>query len=144
MVDEAELVQPMIPGTRLLLVAFALVAVALAGGFYSGWRFATTRLPADAAAAQPVAQPPITVRPGGFGRAAATGAIVSTTATSIVVRDTQTGTDVKVTFAPGARVTQTVTVKPAALRKNDTVIVQGQVMADSSVVAGAVSVVGVR
>ena len=144
MVNETELVQPMVQRTRLLLIAFALVVAAVAGGFYSGWRYATTQLPAAPAALQPTAPAPITFRPGGFGRPAISGLIVSTSATTIVVHDTQTDTDVKITFASGARVTQTVTVNPSALKKNDSVIVQGQPMTDGSVVASAVSVVGVR
>jgi hypothetical protein len=111
------------------------------GGFFSGWKYATSTSAPAVSAAAPTAAPQLSGRTGGFfGRPAVSGRVVSVSGGALVVHDTQTDTDVKVTMAPGVQVTQTITVKPASIKPNQNVVVVGRAQSDGSVRATGITV----
>lgn len=117
----------------------ALVAFALAGGFFGGWKFALASAKAPAPAPAPAAFPQ---RFGGFGRPVVSGQVVSVKNGVLLVHDAQTDSDVKVTLTPGGRVNQTSSVSIGQLKPSQTVVVQGEQQADGSVRASSISVSG--
>ena len=121
-------------------LTWALVAFALAGGFFGGWKFALASAPAPAPT--PAAFPQRFNGFGGFGRPAVSGQVVSVKNGVLTVHDAQTDSDVKVTLTQGGRVSQTSSVSIGQLKPSQTVVVQGQTQPDGSVRASSISVSG--
>ena len=131
-----------------------VVVVALLGGFYGGFRYASgkvaTTANAAAATATPGANPNRTGGAGGGfagvggagfggGRGNA-GTITNLTATGFTLHSAN-GTDTTVTFAPGATVRRTVSGQITDLQVNSTVAVAGTRDAAGNLVATAITLV---
>ncbi len=139
-----------------------IVAIALLGGFYGGFRYEYAKVPVAAAPAASL--PTATIGTGttgatqsGGGTAGATGGgtgggafagrgsagtVTKLTATGFTLHSAN-GTDIKVTFGSGAVVRKTVNGQLSDLTENATVTVTGQRDANGNLVATVITIVPV-
>lgn len=130
-----------------------VVAVALMGGFYAGFRYERSKAapaapvattgPAGAAAATPAARAGTGPSPGagvgGFGGRGTAGQVVSLDGSTLTIRDSQ-GTEVRVTLQGSTAVSRTVPGSAGDLTQGAAVTVAGQRGSDGSVAATAITI----
>lgn len=142
------------------LTGALVVAIALMGGFYGGFRYEYAKVPTStgAPAAAVVTTnagsgttgatatgggPSGTTGGGAFaGRGGNAGTVTNLTATGFTLHSAN-GTDIKVTFSSSAVVRKTVTGQISDLTENATVTVTGQRDASGNLVATAITIVPV-
>ena len=140
------------------LTAALFVVIALLGGFYGGYRYESTKIPATAAATTGgtgTAANGTTGRGqgtangggangggfgGGFAGRGGAGTITNLTSTGFTLHSA-TGTDTKVTFASSATVRKTVDGALSDLQKNLTVTVTGTRDANGDLTATTITIV---
>lgn len=145
------------------LTVSLIVAIAVMGGFYAGFRYEKSKVP-DSSAGSPVAGLNSAGAPGtGAGRTATGtspspgtggtttgggsfagrgtfGSVVSISGNTLTIKDAQ-GNDVKVTLQDSTTVTKTVTGSTSDLVAGANVTVAGQRAADGSVTATNITIV---
>lgn len=141
-------------------IAALVVAVALLGGFYGGYKVgqggqasaaapstnsATAGLGGGGrggfAACPSTSASPSASQAARANRRGASGTITNLTATSLTIHDTRCNTDVKVTFDSSLIVRKTVLGQAVDLQENETVTVIGARQADGSVKANSINIV---
>jgi len=134
---------------RNLTIAL-VIAIAVLGGFYSGWKYSQSKISSGGSptAAITFATPAPTSSAGGqgglsggFGGRGTAGQVTAVNGNVLTVHNPQTGQDTKVQLSADTTITRTVAGSAADLQPGVNVTVVGQAGADGIVSATAVSIV---
>src|SRR5207249_11008567 len=142
-----------------LPIAALIVVVALAGGFYGGYKIGgggtasaanSSATGAGRTAGNGIAggrgmaaacPSPSASASGAAARRGATGTVTNLTGSSLTVHDARCNTDVKVTFDQSVIVRKTVVGQSADLQESETITVTGTRETDGSIKANSINIV---